>query len=434
MHGSESEPGLRPVILPRLGEVLPQVVQRFTRQGVAGLVLVRTDPLCPIEAERGADAHRGVLERIAGLVRETLAQETEDEGDELVVTGELGHHEIAVLLFRTGREGDFFRSELPRLAVALRQSLKSHGRRLVAPYMRQLPSLGVGYAACVRNPQLGIETQLRELLEQGRADAELEERLVAREQRRGLLGTILAGEVSSVYEPIVDVPSRTVFAYEALARGPMGTAFHSPLAMFGAAERESLVFELDCLCRRSGLEGAVDLPSGTALFLNVRPTTIHDPAFRPEELVRTLERTRLAPSDLVFEISEQEAISSFVHFREFRDEYRALGFRFALDDTGAGYASLEALIELEPEFVKVDRSLVAGLDADPIKQNLLRALQSVAGTIGARIIAEGLDTLEELTILGELGIDFGQGWLFGKPTPLRAEENGVDDPSSEDLL
>ena len=138
-------------------------------------------------------------------------------------------------------------------------------------------------------------------------------------------------------------------------------------------------------------------------------------------MIRTLEKTELQPSDVVFEISEQESIESFDVFREVRDEYRNLGFQFALDDTGAGYASLQAVIELEPDFIKVDRALVTGLDVDPARQALLRALQGVADSIDARIIAEGLDTLEELEMLGELGIPFGQGWLFGKPTPLRAE-------------
>ena len=78
-------------------------------------------------------------------------------------------------------------------------------------------------------------------------------------------------------------------------------------------------------------------------------------------------------------------------------------------------------MELSPEFIKVDRAFVAGSDEDPARQELLRALQSVSQQIGARIIGEGLDTLEELETLGRLGIPFGQGWLFGKPTPLRSD-------------
>ena len=128
---------------------------------------------------------------------------------------------------------------------------------------------------------------------------------------------------------------------------------------------------------------------------------------------------RDSPSDVVFEISEQESIGNFAIFREVRDYYGKLGFQIALDDTGAGYASLESVMELSPEFIKVDRAFVTGIDEDPSRQELLRALQSLAQRIGAKIIGEGLDTLEELEMLQELGIPYGQGWLFGKPHPLR---------------
>jgi len=105
-----------------------------------------------------------------------------------------------------------------------------------------------------------------------------------------------------------------------------------------------------------------------------------------------------------------------------RDYYRKLGFAFALDDVGSGYAGLEALLEIEPEYVKVDRAFVSGVDEDPVRQDVLRGLQSLAEKTGARLIGEGLDTLEELSMLQELGIHFGQGWLFGHPHPLRARE------------
>jgi EAL domain-containing protein (putative c-di-GMP-specific phosphodiesterase class I) len=304
---------------------------------------------------------------------------------------------------------------------ALQRAIERQGQRVVYPYFRKAPVLGIGFSASMRNPQFGPETQLRGALEEARGDAKLSARCELRHRRKSFLAMVMAGEVTSVYEPIVDVATKTVFGYEALARGPAGTEFHSPDALFAAAEEEDFIFELDCLCRKSGLNGAIGLPSGTALFLNVRPTTIHDPNFRPEALIRTLEKSRLRPSDVVFEISEQESIENFEIFREIRDEYRKLGFHFAVDDTGAGYASLQAVIELEPDFIKVDRALITGVDTDLPRQALLKALHAMAGGIGAKIIAEGLDTLEELETLGELQIPLGQGWLFGRATPLRAE-------------
>jgi len=408
----------RPAILPRLGEAIPPIVQRFNSKGALGVVLLDASPLAKIERSYGHDAYARAANSLGGLVRDA-ADEVLD-GDELILSGETGRQEIVIMLFRDKRDGQFYRSEIPGLIRALERAIERRAQRVVYPYFRRVPILGIGFSAALRNPYFGAETQIRGALEEARGDAELSARREARQRRKSFLGMVMAEQVTSVYEPIVDVATKTVFGYEALARGPAGTEFHAPEALFTAAEEHALVFELDCLCRKSGIDGAIGLPSETKLFLNVRPTTIHDPSFRPEALIRTLEKSKLRPSDVVFEISEKESIANFDIFREIRDEYRKVGFRFAVDDTGAGYASLQAVIELEPDFIKVDRALITGVDTDPARQALLKALHAMAGGIGAKIVAEGLDTLEQLETLGKLEIPFGQGWLFGKPTPLRA--------------
>ena len=410
-------PDLRSAPLPALGPVLAQILAAFEAKPLLGAVVVDASPIGRIEDSHGHAARASILQQLGALVSSVAKQVFGDEA--IVVTGETGRLEVVVLTFREGRDGRFYRDDLPNLVRAIDHALEKRGHRLVYPYAKKAPVLGVGFAALVRNPFLGADTQIRAAIEDAREDAQLKRQTAVRAQRHAFMSVLLAGRVSSVYEPIVDVATKTVFGYEALARGPVGTELHTPAVLFEAAEEHRLVFELDCLCRQSGLDGAVGLPEGTHLFLNVRPTAIHDPHFRPDVVTRTLERSGLSPRSVVFEISERESIANFTAFREIRDEYKSLGFRFALDDTGAGYASLQAVIELQPDFVKVDRSFVAGVDTDRAKQTLVRALQSVADSIGAQIVGEGLDTLEELEMLGKLSIPFGQGWLFGKPTPLR---------------
>ena len=217
----------------------------------------------------------------------------------------------------------------------------------------------------------------------------------------------------------MNVTTRAIRGYEGLARGPWDSELHSPGALFQLAEETGLLFELDCLCRRLALRGARGPQPGKLLFLNCLPTAIHDPSFRGDVLRRTLEDLRLRPSDVVFEISEKESIHNFDIFREARDYYADLGFKIALDDTGVAYGSLEAVMELSPDFIKVDQSLVRGIDTDPPRQELLRALNSVAGKLKAEIIAEGIETSEELATIQTLGIPYGQGYLFGRAAPLR---------------
>ena len=411
--------GQRAPKLPSFGEALSRITDHFTLEGALGLLLIDAADFAEIERSYGADAHQRAMSGLGSRVSELIGHRL--GLNDLVLAGETGRNEILILIFRETDEVEFYKQELPGLRTELADGLGSRGARVGYPYLKQAPTLHIGTGAALRNPTMGAETQVRAALEEARSEAELNARLAARRRRHQLFELVLEGRITSVYEPIVDVSTRTVFGYEALARGPEGSELHSPAALFATASEEDLLFQLDGLCRQSALHGARDLPGGAKLFLNVRPTTIHDPNFRAEALCRTLDRCRLRPTDLVFEISEQESIGNFSIFREVRDYYRKLGFQIALDDTGSGYSSLEAVMELSPDFIKVDRTFVHRIDEDPARQELLRALRSVADRIGSRIIAEGLDTLEELQMLGKLGIPYGQGWLFGKPTPLRSD-------------
>lgn len=400
------------------GERFEDLGEAFEAAGAVGLVLFSAPMLAEVERRHGHRARETCLETLRLRIGEVAADRLRH--DYVVCPAEPGCDEILVLLFRRPGSAAFFRTEMPGFRREVARALEAEGGQVFYPYLRGPARLPSGVAVELRNPQFGNATQLRRLVDEARRDCLHDAEAARRDERHGLLTTILDQRIYSVYEPIVEVGSRTVYGYEALARGPEGSRFHSPAALFGAAERYGLVFELDCVCRESGLCGAVDFPAGTKLFLNIRPTTIHDPSFRGKRLIRTLEERGLTPHDVVFEISEQESIRSFGAFREMRDDYRSLGFQFALDDTGAGYAGLEELLEVEPDYIKIDRAMVSGVDQDPARQDVLAALLTMAEKMGARVIGEGLDTLEELEMLGRLGIHFGQGWLFGRPTPLRA--------------
>jgi EAL domain-containing protein (putative c-di-GMP-specific phosphodiesterase class I) len=406
-------------VLPAIGGSLPEIVEQFSGHGAVGILAIDASAFSDIERSFGGSARLGAMLSLREVVEQLIGDRLGIS--DLILAGETGRNEIMVLLFRELAETDFSSRELPDLHGALSQGLKARGTGIGYPHLKTPPNLPIGTSAALCNPTIGAETQIRDAIEQARSDAVLNEKISARRRRQKLFELVLEGRIRSVYEPIVDVATRTVFGYEALARGPEGSEFHSPAALFRSASEEDFIFQLDRLCRTSGLDGARDFPGDAKLFLNIRPTTIYDPNFRSEALRRTLDGCGLAPTDLVLEISEQESISNFDIFREIRDYYGNLGIQIAMDDVGSGYASLESVIELGPEFVKVDRAFVAGIDEDLNRQELLRALHAVSEKIGARIIGEGLDTLEELETLGRLGIPFGQGWLFGKPHPLRTD-------------
>ncbi len=420
VHRATQDPAGSEAPVPRLELCFADIAERLDQSRAMGVLTVGAPMLAGVERLHGDEARARCLEALGRHVAEVAERRLGENA--LVCLAEPGFDEVLVWIFRTPDSARFYRTEMPGFRQELARSLAGDGSQIFYPYLRGPFALPVGLAVTIRNPQYGSATQIRRVLEDARGDCRHEAEASRRSTRRELLETILDGRIYSVYEPIVEVESRTVFGYEALARGPEGSRFHSPFALFTAAESHDLVFELDCVCRASGLRGAVDFPDETKLFLNIRPTTIHDPSFQADRITETLERCRLSPRDVVFEISEQESIRSFGAFGEMRDYYKSLGFQFALDDTGAGYAGLEELLEVEPDYIKIDRAMVSGVDQDPARQDVLAALLQLADKMGAQVIGEGLDTLEELEMLGRLGIRFGQGWLFGHPTPLLAQE------------
>ncbi|MFK7897199.1 MAG: EAL domain-containing protein [Myxococcota bacterium] len=403
-----------------LGSRFDELEAGFAGAGAIGLLVFGAPMLAQVERRHGESARRDCLDALCARIAETAAERLQK--NYLVCRAEPGVDEVLVVLFREPKSAGFYRTEMPGFRQEVYRALQADGAQVFYPYLRGISQLPSGMSIEIRNPQFGMETQLRRLLDEARRDCAYDVETRRRASRQELVETILDQNIYSVYEPIVEVESRTVFGYEALARGPEGSRFHSPLALFGEAEEHELVFELDGVCRGSGLRGARDFPAGTKLFLNIRPTTIHDPNFQADRLIETLKASELTPSDVVFEISEQESIASYGAFHEMRDFYRGLGFQFALDDTGAGYAGLEELLEVEPDYIKIDRAMVSGVDQDPARESVLEAILGVADKMGAQVIGEGLDTLEELEVLGRLGIRFGQGWLFGRPTPLRAAD------------
>jgi EAL domain-containing protein (putative c-di-GMP-specific phosphodiesterase class I) len=398
-------------------EEIDEISAQLRANGALGLLLVDASALADIELGYGIDAFRKSREQLHAMVLDTCRGELQE--DDQIVWGAPGTEQLAIFVFRPRGHDVFYREVLGSMADALRAKFLQSGNKIVYPYSREAPVLPVGQALSFHNPGVRPERQVRQVMEAAKRDAELNQRIESRNRANAFIDLVLAEEVTILYEPIVNVTTREVVGFEALVRGPWDTDLHSPAALFQLAQETDLVFELDCLCRRAALRGAKGLQPGKLLFLNCLPTAIHDPAFRGDVLRRTLEDLRLRPEDVVFEISERESIDNFSIFREARDYYGELGFRIALDDTGVAYGSLEAIMELSPDFIKVDLSLVRGIDTDPPRQELLRALHTVALKLNAQVIAEGIETSEELATIQSLGIPLGQGYLFGRPAPLR---------------
>ena len=275
--------------------------------------------------------------------------------------------------------------------------------------------MSVGFSLAFYNPLVMPERLVSRLVEEAwscvhvlKAQRDLQDRCELQE-------VLLTDQLSTVFQPIVELRRRRVLGYEALSRGPAGSVYQMPLRLFEMAAEADLVFELDRKCRRRALVSAAGLPSGAKLFVNVFPSAMYDPEFQGAALVALAESHGLTPDRVVLEITEKSAIENYGVFVEALAELTKHGFSIAVDDVGAGYSGLEKIAHLNPRYLKFDRELVRNLDSSYIRREMTRALKAFADQIGSTIIAEGIERDGELSALLDLGIEYGQGYLLGRP-------------------
>ncbi|WP_432565495.1 EAL domain-containing protein [Kineococcus sp. SYSU DK003] len=239
----------------------------------------------------------------------------------------------------------------------------------------------------------------------------VEEEDGARRLRRSRLARLAdleaLGGPQVVYQPIVDLASGIAVGAEALSRFPAGTP--TPDRWFADAAEVGHGEELELLALRNAVHGLPHVPG--FLALNLSPSTITTPAF-----ARALEGLPL--DRVVVEITEHAAVSDYSVLLSMLSPLRARGLRIAVDDTGAGYASLSHVLAVLPDFIKLDISLVRGIDADTSRRALAAGLVTFATATGALIIAEGIETASELAALRELGVQLGQGYHLARPAAL----------------
>lgn len=222
-----------------------------------------------------------------------------------------------------------------------------------------------------------------------------------------------ASSLRIVLHGIHDLNTKSeVIGHEALMRGPRGTPFESPPLAFAMAATLDVLEQLDCRC----IAMAAQAESEGLLFINVHPRTMlqHDEFWAT--IAQFPEGIR-SPQETVFEVVEHSPAKSNDLLRAL-EEIRSLGFKIAVDDLGEGAAGLRRLIEVAPDFAKIDRFFVDGIDRDRRRRSVVGALVRLGEELSTRIIAEGVERQEELDVLIDLGVTLAQGYIFGRPEEL----------------
>ena len=223
---------------------------------------------------------------------------------------------------------------------------------------------------------------------------------------------------TAVLQPIVyaDDPLR-VFAREALFRGfGRDEEVVYPNYLFSVAHGCGMLVQLDLAARQAGIDRMLQDGMADTLFLNLMPSAIDDPLASLEDTVRMIDEAGVGHERIVFEVVESEKTHDLRHLESLLRFYRDAGFRVALDDVGAGYSSLNLLHQLRPDFVKLDKELIRGVEQDPYKALIAEKIIEIATTLGVETIAEGVETAEELAWVRQHGATYAQGFVVGRPS------------------
>lgn len=213
------------------------------------------------------------------------------------------------------------------------------------------------------------------------------------------------------YQPILSVRSREAIGYEALMRSREPSLPH-PGAVIDAAERLGAVHELGRVLRRKVAVDIETAPAHLTFFVNVHPTDLAD-----DDLFEASVPLSLHAPRIVLELTERSTLEGVRDLAERIGRLRALGYRIAVDDLGAGYAGLSYFASIRPDLVKIDMSLVRDIDGNPLKQRVVHSLTSLGRSLGMEIVAEGIETCGERDVLIDLQCTHLQGYLFAKPAP-----------------
>lgn len=235
-----------------------------------------------------------------------------------------------------------------------------------------------------------------------------------------LVDAITGRRMAAAFQPIVNIVEGRIAGVEALVRPAPTPSFSTPTELFDRAEELGMLWMLEEAIRRVTFRAAAPWPEGVLLFLNTTPDVAGHPAFAEALLSAAEEIAGLGPERLVIEITERASEARFAEVRRAVDELRERGVQIALDDVGAGSNGLNRISQLRPNWLKLDRELISGIESDTMRQGLVRSMVSFAEEAGIHVIAEGIERKAELGAIVELGITHVQGFLIGCPSTRHA--------------
>ncbi|MEW6398979.1 MAG: GGDEF domain-containing phosphodiesterase [Bacillota bacterium] len=394
--------------VPAVADVIPRLAKIARRHRVLGLVFVDLVGFASVQESCGTSTGDSILDALGRVLSHTGLRLGNATGIVPCTTG----GDDFLLFFPNPGEKPHLGPHLEQLRELLEVRLNAAVCTL--PLDRKL-TVHLGYAEIRAGPDSRMERLIYEAMKEAvlmaKSDMGLED-FLSRQEMLAILGQ---GQIQSVYQPIVSLTNGRTVGYEALSRGPEGSRWHEPLTLFHLAQKYGLLIRLEELCHRQAIAGVRGLFDDLGLFLNVDPGVLGDPAYDLQKLGDLLAEARIEPGQVTLELTERSAASDLARLRRAVEVARAHGLGVALDDVGSGYSSLRTLVELQPDYVKIDGYLVANCHRDPARRVVVETLAHLARRLGCTTVAEGVEQPPELDTLVAVGVDLAQGYLFAYP-------------------
>jgi EAL domain-containing protein (putative c-di-GMP-specific phosphodiesterase class I) len=394
-------------------EHLPILAEELVRNGNLSLLLLDVSPFSAIEEQYGMRTYALVRQRLFSLLKEQSGKDFRKE--DILALEDPGGLRILLFLSPKRQPSTNYYESLETLRLRLTSILVPKLLRTAMPYLRTPPRIPIGFGLGIHNPLIDPHHIILRIIREALDRAEWQYRSEQMENMKRLKEVILREEVLTLYQPIVDLNTEKPMAYEALSRGNAGTAFQSADELFDTAVKNHLLVELDRVCRKRALMFSNRLPAKVKIFINTLPATMRDPEFQGKHLIDSLERACMNPDRIVIEITEKLVIDNLILFQDAMSYYTDLGMSLAVDDVGSGYSGLETIAKLKPSFLKIDMSLIHDIHTSVVNREMLKAIVALGRGIGAKVVAEGIETPEELGVIQDIGVDYGQGYLLGRP-------------------
>jgi len=238
-----------------------------------------------------------------------------------------------------------------------------------------------------------------------------------------LKNVLQESSIESYFQPILCLRTGQTIGFEVLNRPLQTTAFPSTEEFYDFIGKSGEVFSVEKFLRGLSFKryaGQVDLQphhQHKMIFINVHPQVLADPSYKTGETLEILAKHNFSPKQIVLELTEKEAVSDYEQFIKVIQHYKQQGFRIALDDAGTGYNSLKTILYVKPDYIKLDKSLIRDIHTQITQQHLVKLLVDYAHMSGTKVIAEGIETINELVHLQNIGVHIGQGYHLGKPVP-----------------